>query len=151
MQAVWEVAEAEGPVHLADVAARVAAAWGEGRVGSRIAARVEAAVRAAARQGAVRLRGEFVWRADETLQVRSRAGQGIPAERIAPEEYREAVLLVLRAQGARPRRELTAAVRAALGFARTGARLDEAIGEAIDGLLHAGVVGEGSGGLGLRG
>lgn len=151
MQAVWEVAEAEGPVHVDDIAARIAAAWGEGRVGSRIAARIEQAVAAAVRRDAVRLRGEFVWRADGALAVRSRAGQGIPAERIAPEEYREAVLQVLRARGVLPRKELTAAVRAMLGFARTGARLEEAIGGAVESLLQSGELGEGSAGLGVRG
>jgi hypothetical protein len=74
-----------------------------------------------------------------------------PAERIAPEEYRQAVLQVLRARGVRPRRELTADVRSLFGCARTGARLEEAIGEAIEGLLHAGLLGDGSGGLGMRG
>jgi hypothetical protein len=34
--------------------------------------------------------------------------------------------------------------------ARTGAALEEAIGAAIDALLAAGVLGEGSAGLGLR-
>jgi very-short-patch-repair endonuclease len=151
MQAVWEVAEAEAPVHVDDLAARIAAAWGEGRVGSRIAARIRQAVDAAARRGAVQLRGDFVWSAAGAVSVRSRAGQGIPAERIAPEEFREAVLQVLRARGVLPRRELTAAVRSVFGFARTGARLEEAIGGAIDGLLREGAVGEGSGGLGVRG
>jgi very-short-patch-repair endonuclease len=149
--AVWEVAQAESPVHLDDLAARVAAAFGEGRVGSRIAERIRDLVRVAAQHDRIRLRGEFVWRAEDGApEVRSRAGQRIPAERIAPEEYREAVLLVLRG-GARPRRELTAEVRALLGFARTGAKLEECIGEAIDSLLRAGAVGEGSGGLGVRG
>jgi very-short-patch-repair endonuclease len=151
MQAVWEVAEAESPVHLDDLASRVAATWGEGRVGSRIAARIRAAVATAERRGGVRVRGDFVWSREDAVTVRSRAGLGIPAERIAPEEFREAVLQVLRARGIRPRRELTAEVRSLLGFARTGARLEEAISAAIDILLREGVVGEGSGGLAVRG
>jgi hypothetical protein len=61
------------------------------------------------------------------------------------------VLLVLREQAPRSRRDLIADTRSLLGFARTGSKLEEAIGQAIDALLHDGVVGEGSGGPGLRG
>ena len=48
------------------------------------------------------------------------------------------------------RAQLTTEVRAMLGYARTGAALDEAIGAALDALLAAGVVGEGSVGVRLR-
>jgi hypothetical protein len=48
------------------------------------------------------------------------------------------------------RGQLTTEVRSVLGFSRTGAALDEAIGAAIDALLASGALGEGSAGLRLR-
>ena len=95
-------------------------------------------------------RGPFLWKATRDWQVRSRASVKIPAERIAPEEYRHAILMVLEGGHAFPRAQLTNEVRAVLGFARTGAALDEAIGGAIDHLLREGTIGEGSGGIRMR-
>jgi very-short-patch-repair endonuclease len=145
--AIGEVARAEAPVHDDDVMARLASAYGDQRVGPRIAHQLESALATAERRGVIVRRGGFVYLPSGEVQVRSRAGTEIPAERIAPEEYREIVLLVLRANGARPRDALIAAVRTVLGFNRTGSKLEERIGQAIDSLVHAGDVGEGSTGL----
>jgi very-short-patch-repair endonuclease len=149
-QAIGDVLAAEAPVHVDDLADRVAAMWGLSRAGSRATARIEAALKDAENVGRLQRRGDFVWRADGAFAVRSRAGTKIPAERIAPEEYREATLRVLRATGGLPRKELVARVRALLGFSRTGARLEEAAGAAIDALLAEGIAGEGSTGIRLR-
>ena len=75
---------------------------------------------------------------------------GIPAERIAPEEYRAAVIMVLERGGGFARPALVTEVRSVLGFARTGATLDEAIGSVLDAMLADGVLGEGSTGVRLR-
>ena len=72
------------------------------------------------------------------------------AERIAPEEYRAAVLLVLDERGSFARPALVNEVRSLLGFARTGAALDEAIGQVLDEMLADGVLGEGSTGIRRR-
>lgn len=82
--------------------------------------------------------------------VRSRAGTRIPADRIAPEEYASAVQMVLAGGHGFSRAQLTTEVRAVLGFSRTGAALDEAIGAAIGRLLADGVLGEASTGVRLR-
>jgi very-short-patch-repair endonuclease len=147
--AVREVVDTEGPIHETDLMTRVAAMWGS-RAGSRIQARIAEVTRAAERDGLLVRRGPFLWRRDGALTVRSRAGTRIPAERIAPEEYREAVRAVLASGHAFSRAQLTTEVRSVLGFARTGAALDETIGRAIDELLAAGVLGEASAGLCLR-
>jgi hypothetical protein len=133
-----------------DLVSRVAAMWDVPRAGSRMVARVMDALSAAERAGRVRLRGDFVWRADGAVTVRSRAGTRIPAERIAPEEYREAILAVLRTRDGLPRRELASEVCGLLGFSRTGPRLEEAVGAALDALLAEGTIGEGSTGVRLR-
>jgi hypothetical protein len=75
---------------------------------------------------------------------------GVAAEEIPPEEINAALRLALAGGEGIPRRELIAATRALLGYARTGPRLEEVIGAAIDGLLRAGEAGEASTGIRLR-
>jgi hypothetical protein len=149
LAAVRDVVAAEAPVHEADVVSRVAGMWGT-RAGARIQARIVEAARGAARDGVVRRRGDVYWGGSDEVRPRSRAGLRVPAERIAPEEYQAAVRLVLAQGHGFPRGQLTTEVRAVLGFARTGAALDEAITAAVDAMLAAGELGEGSVGLRLR-
>jgi len=111
---------------------------------------VDYALNTAIQQGRMERRGEFLWLPGGAFAVRTRAGTGIPAERIPPEEYREAAIQVLRATGPTPRKELTNRVRALLGFSRTGPRLEESIGAALDVLLAEGTAGEASTGIALR-
>jgi hypothetical protein len=82
--------------------------------------------------------------------IRSRADTSIPADRIPPEEYQAAILMILRAGDGLDRKSLTNAVRALFGFGRTGPNLESAIGVAIDALQMKQVVGEGSTGIRLR-
>jgi very-short-patch-repair endonuclease len=151
LNALRVVVDAEAPLHVDDATARVAAMWGLTRTGSRIEARIGQAIDAAQAQGILTHRGGFVYAPGGAVVVRSRREVRIPAERIAPEEYREAALQVLRAApGGLPRKELTAQVRSMLGFSRTGARLEEAIGAAVDALLADGSCGEASTGIRFR-
>ena len=149
VQAVVSVVEAEAPIHETDLFTRVAALWGN-RAGSRIQAKIREACTAAEHNRVIQRRGPFCWSAKGTLELRSRAGTRIPAERIPPEEYQQAVLAVLGTGHGFSRAQLTTEVRAVLGFNRTGAALDEAIGAAIDALLSEGKVGEASTGIRLR-
>ena len=150
-RAVSEVASVEAPLHVAELAARVVARWGCDRVSPKMLRRVREVAEALGDEGGVAVRGDFVYAAGAAeVPVRTRAGTRIPAERIAPEEYRAAALAVLRAGDGLDRRALTAAVRGLLGFSRTGAQLEAAIGAAVDALLAEGVVGEGSTGFRLR-
>jgi len=144
------IVEAEGPVHETDVTARVAGLW-DTRAGSRIQAKIREAFKSAERKRRVTRRGPFLWKADGTFVPRSRAGSGIPGDRIAPEEYVGFVQHVLADGQAMARAELIAAVRSAAGFDRTGAILEQAIGSVIDGLLLGGQLGEASSGLVWRG
>jgi very-short-patch-repair endonuclease len=144
-----EIVATEAPIHEADLVSRTAAAWGS-RVGSRIQARILDACRLAERTGLVRRRGAFLWGSEDHVVARSRATVRTPAERIAPEEYASAIRAVLASGHAFSRAQLATEVRALLGYARIGAVLDEAIGAALDGLLAAGAVGEGSAGVRLR-
>jgi very-short-patch-repair endonuclease len=147
--AVASVVEVESPVHVDDVIARVAGMW-DTRAGTRIHARIVEACKLAERQHLVERRGDFLQHPGRDVAVRSRAGTRIPADRIAPEEYRAALMQVLAGGHGFARPALVTEVRSVLGFARTGAALDEAIGSALDAMLAEGVLGEGSTGVRLR-
>jgi len=147
--AVGSVVETESPVHIEDVAARVAGMW-DTRVGTRIQARITDACALAERQHLIERRGDFLWHPGREVVVRSRAGTRMPAERIAPEEYRAAVMMVLGSGRGFARPALVTEVRSVLGFARTSAALDEAIVSVLDAMLVEGVLGDGSTGVRLR-
>jgi hypothetical protein len=147
--AVASVVETESPVHIEDVIARVAAMW-DTRAGTRIQSRIVDACTLAERQRVIERRGDFLWDPGHEAVARSRAGTRSSAERIAPEEYRAAVVLVLEGGRSFARPALVNEVRAVLGFGRTGAALDQAIGAVLDGMLADGALGEASTGIRLR-
>jgi hypothetical protein len=151
VQEVSTVVETEAPLHTTDLLSRVAGMWSL-RAGSRIQARVLEACRVAENAGLIKKRGEFYWSGvAQQYSVRSRSGTKIPGDRIAPEEYREAIRAVLAAGHVFTRAQLITEVRAVFGFSRTGAVLDEAIGTAIDAMLKDRTLGEASTGIRLRG
>jgi very-short-patch-repair endonuclease len=149
-QAILEVVLTESPIHVEDIASRVATAFGDDRVGSKILRRIMWALHQLNSLKEIRLKDRFVWSQAESAKIRSRAGTAIPADRIAPEEYREAIIAILTANGVMTRPDLIAEVRGLFGFARTGAILESRISAAIEGAILAGILGEGSVGLGLR-
>jgi very-short-patch-repair endonuclease len=152
IQTINDIVAVEAPLHIIDLASRIAARWGYDRVGPRMMRRIRSVVEASAQQGRIFLREDFVFTAqsNENITVRSRAGTKIPPERIAREEYREAILIVLRAGNGLERKILINTVRSLFGFSRTGTVLDAAIGAAIDQLLLEQILGEGSTGISLR-
>lgn len=145
------VGAVEAPLHFSDLAARVAGRW-DCVLSSRRAARVRAVAEVCAREGQIVMRDDFIYPAGppRPVTVRPRAGTKIPPERIPPEEYREAVLMVLRAGDGLDRIALTKAVRGLLGFGRTSPALEEAVRRAVDPLAAEEAVGEGSTGVRLR-
>jgi hypothetical protein len=147
--AVARIVEIEAPLHLDDLVARVAGMW-DVRLGSRIRARIEAAIREAAAEGRLVLRGDFAWLPQGEARVRSRAGTKIPPERIAPEEVRAALLLVLGTGFGFALPALANEVRALFGYGRGTDALAEAVAAQAAALVAEGVVGEGSMGLTLR-
>jgi very-short-patch-repair endonuclease len=148
--AVRAVVAAESPIHRTDLVARVLGMWGT-RSGSRIQALLADACAAAEGAGMVERRGEFFWVPGQpSVPIRSRAGTRIPGDRIAPEEYRAAILAILAGGHAFAHGQLVSEVRSLLGYSRTGAVLDEAISSVIAEMLKAGEVGEASTGIRLR-
>jgi len=145
-----KVVESEAPIHEADLISRVAGMW-DTRAGSRIQARIREAAQAAERDRLIRRHGDFYWNSGERCVARSRAGTRIPADRIAPEEYQEAVLAILSTGHGFTRPQLTSEVRTLLGFGRASPALEEGVNAAVDRLLAAGRAGEASTGIRLRG
>lgn len=122
------------------------------RAGVRIQSWIDTACAAAERAGLVERRGEFFWARGSggTCVPRSRAGIRMAADRIAPEEYRATILVILEQGHALSPLQLTNEVRSVLGYSRTGAALDEAISSAVADLLSEGRIGEASTGIRIR-
>lgn len=149
IQAAVTVIEIEGPLHIDDLCLRIAQMWGT-KAGAKISRRIEGAAHAAEEAGQVRRRGDFWWRIDGQCRVRSRVETRITADRIAPEEYEKIIRQILAAGHGFSREGLITEVRAILGFARTGAALEEAISSVITQMLQLNQIGEGSTGIKLR-
>ena len=148
--AILQIVETESPIHFKDLTTRMATAWGT-RAGSRITNRIAEIVKMLWKIYRIDVRDKFIWKLNGETNVRSRNETQIPAERIAPEEVKKAILLVLRAgQSGFTRPELVNEARAVFGFSRTGAALQQVINDAIDVLLAKGLIGEGSLGIALR-
>jgi hypothetical protein len=146
---VREVLATEGPIHIDELGRRVAAGWST-RLGSRIRDRIVRQVGRLCDHGDVELRGEFVWMGGSVVRVRSRDGASVVAATIPPEEYAEAVRMVLRAASALPLDDLVTEVRTLLGFARAGSELRAVIERTIELMQVREELGEVSGGYTLR-
>jgi hypothetical protein len=146
---IESVVAVEAPIHVAELMTRVAGMWGN-KAGSRIQARIQSVASRLVDKGFIRRRAEFFWGESQSCPVRSRSQTRIPADRIAPEEFEQAILTILAGRHCLPRPVLTAEVRSLLGYSRTGAIIEEAVSEAISRLLTSGYLGEGSTGLAVR-
>lgn len=145
---VAAVVDAESPVHEDEAVARIAGFWGQ-RSGSRIRAQVLAAAADAGAAGSIERRGAFLWAPHRQARARRSADADIPVDRIAPEEFQAAMRAVLADGRTLPRDALVAETRRLIGFERTGQMLSQAIEQAIDALVGAGEIGEGSSGYRL--
>jgi hypothetical protein len=143
--------ETESPIHKIDLLTRVAGIWGF-KAGPRIQLRILSICESLEQGKVIERRGEFYWSisAAGECHFRSRAGTKIPGDRIAPEEYQEAIVSILSKGHTFARSQLINEVRSVFGFSRTGPVLDEAINNAIDALLSENQLGEGSTGIALR-
>ena len=127
----WIVAvvAVESPVHVNEVALRIANAAGLKRTGKRIRERVEWAVRHGAREGKLLCKGDFLWRPDHD-QVVFRRRDEVPhgsslqhPDKIAPEEIGAALLQAIRAShGIDEDGAVTEACRL-FGYKRGGAKI----------------------------
>lgn len=143
------VVKEEGPIHAEEVARRIREAFGLQRTGSRILSKINEALLSAARLGEVSSEEGF-WTAQEQKHAlpRHRRYAAIPlrrSDRIAPREYRLAILQVVEAAVGIDREELIVETARFLGFDRTGNDLHDAIEEQITVLLKSNRIRTGNG------
>ncbi|MFN3429866.1 MAG: DUF3320 domain-containing protein [Candidatus Sericytochromatia bacterium] len=163
-QWVAQVVEAEGPVHVAEVARRLMSAAGVKRTGTRIQSAFDAGVAAALRGLPLERRGDFLWKQGEPLMGYRDRGS-LPAasrkiELIAPEEVALAVEAAVRDSFGLEPAQLPASVGRLLGFGRMNdearAQLEAIVGTMVAARrleLRGGhlVLGERAGGAPLAG
>lgn len=131
----------EAPIHLAEAMRRVALHWQASRAGNRIRDRVQRIAQKLDKNGAIVVRGPFLWAIDQQdAPLRSRAvpGYAFAAEHISPQEYEAAIVYVLTLHTTMLRDELSIAAARTLGFDRAGSRLAERIATAIQQLVEVG-------------
>ena len=138
---IAEVVAVEGPVHLAEVARRIAAAGGVKRPGPRFRAALDDAVGFAGRQGIER-RGEFLWATGMAAPpLRDRSGLPPASKKlewVSPEELDGAIVrAVADALGLLPAHAATQGLKL-LGFARPGDPARARAEAAVEGLIVAG-------------
>lgn len=136
------VVEAESPVHVQIVSKRIREGAGLRRTGSRIRRAVDQAIRSACARGLVERRGEFVW-TRYAAEVLPRDRSHLPsdersADLIAPEEIAGAILEAVRRSLGLERADLVCEVAWLLGFSRTSAEIEAAIGRVINAMCSAG-------------
>jgi hypothetical protein len=141
---VVNVVKVESPIHISEIARRVANAAGQSRVGSRIKAALESACALADRKGEIRRRGEFFWTKDMVRPV-VRDRSSLPAasrkmELVAPEEVAVAIEQIVRNSYGIERESVGPEVSRIFGFSRTSDEIRNAIEGVIDHLLSNGAL-----------
>lgn len=151
---IGEVVEVESPVHLGQAIARVRAAAGVARAGTRIRRRMEEAARFGERTGIFGRRGDFLWRTGhETPDLRNRSGKfpdsanGIRSiEMIAPEEIGQALHHAVSDSFGITEADAVKEACRLLGFERTGANITQRLRDIVGEMAGAGALTR-SGGL----
>ena len=139
---IQRVVEIESPVHLNEVARRIANAVGVSRVGSRIRSKVKIAAMQAARSESVQIEGEFLY-LTEHGQVTVRDRGELPnasrkLELIAPEEIEMAIKqVILNALGIE-RDDLSREVCKLFGFVTVSANMRQKVEEVINEMIEHG-------------
>jgi very-short-patch-repair endonuclease len=139
---VVKVVQAEGPVHIDEIIARIRILWGLGRAGSRIRAAVERAVSAAAQHGLIE-GGPFYTVPGQAIVVRDRSQVGSSSLRkpgaLPPAEIDAALLEIVDTNFGAGRDDLIVAASRAFGFASTSAQLREVLQQRITELEKGGI------------
>ena len=146
---VVSVVEAEGPIHLEEVARRVREAFGLEKTGSQIRKAVQQALRLATGQQRLTAEEPFWSTSGMALsQPRDRRHVALSvrrAERIPPVEYCLAIRLAIEAAISLPSEEVCVQAARLLGFDRTGPDLQAAIAGQLQSMLARGEVYENGG------
>ena len=141
---IQRVVEIESPVHFDEVARRIAAAVGVGRVGNRIQNVLKAAARQAARAGSIEIKGDFFY-LNEQAQIVVRDRSELPnasrkLELIAPEEIAAAIKQVVSDAFGIDCEDLAREVCKLFGFKSVSAEMRRGVDSILDGLIAQGEI-----------
>ncbi len=140
---VAKIVEVEGPIHEAEIVARIRDAWGLQRAGNRVREAVQNGIAVAQSQQLIE--GDiFYIKPGTVVQIRNRASVTSVSlrrpEMLPPEEVKAAIVTLVRDNfGAEPD-ALAQQVSRALGFAATSAQLRSLVDECIEELRAAGEI-----------
>ena len=139
---IQSVVKIESPVHLDEVARRIATAAGVRRVGNRIQNKVKTAARQAARSDGVQIRGEFLyWTEQGKVTVRDRSelpSASRKLEFIAPEEIEAAIKQVVSDAFGIDRGELVREACRLFGFRSVSGDMRQGVDKVVEGLIERG-------------
>ena len=142
---VCDIVAIEGPVHAAEVVARVRDLWGLKRAGGRIQETVDAGIAHAQRDRRIeRSHHDFLTTPGQEVKVRDRGQVGSSTLRrpdyLAPQEVDAGVLAIVNANLGANTAELVQQVSRQLGYRSTSAQLRAVIEDRIDSLVNSGKV-----------
>ena len=137
---IQSVVRVESPVHLDEVARRIATAVDVGRIGNRIQNSVKTAATQAAHSGSVQIKGQFLyWTEQGEITVRDRSelpNTSRKLELIAPEEIKVAIKqIVLNAVGIE-REELVREVCRLFGFRSVSGDMRQGVERVVEELIE---------------
>jgi len=140
--ALAKVLEVEGPIHVAQAARRLTAAWGITRTTAKVTARFEEAVAHLVAEGKGTRTGEFLYYPGFEEAVVRRPAEGVQRdiEEIPPEELAACVLLVVDAYLGISPEALVREVGRAFGYQRLGDKIQATLDPVVEDLVARGVL-----------
>jgi very-short-patch-repair endonuclease len=138
MDALRQVVENEGPIHVQVATRRMIAAWDMTRAGTRLQDIVEDIARKAHSHKIIKRRGKFLWPINldaPPVRVPKSGAPPRPTDEICLEEIAEAAFLCIRDCFGLEREELITQTARILGYKQTGINVRRRIEEALK-LLH---------------
>ena len=143
-QAMRQVIDIEGPVHLTEAARRLAESAGFARVGSRMLGHIKRAAEFGHQNGLLHLAGDFLF-ADSDKPVRVRDRSDLPStarniDLVPDEEICVALIEVIRAAFSLSEEAAIAEALSLLGFRRATAKAKQKVGAALRTLVQDGAV-----------
>ncbi|MDZ7760180.1 MAG: DUF3320 domain-containing protein [Desulfovermiculus sp.] len=137
---IEEIVKVESPVHLLEVTSRIISAAGIQRSGRRIRAAIERGAKQAAKKGRVVRKRDFLWQSDMKVPVvRDRSmlpSSSRKIERVAPEEIKEAVRMVVHKGVGMTKEEALVEACRLLGYARATENIRQYVEQYIQNLLN---------------
>ena len=135
-EAIIQIVNVEGPIHLNEVIKRVRLCWGLKKAGKKIRDAITSAIEIAGQNGQIIIKDNFLYNNNDKINVRRRTGNP-PAniDLISPEEIEEAVKIVLETQHATPLKDLYTQVARLFGFKSTSKKTANKIKTSIQKLL----------------